>query len=97
MVSNVIGVELPSGVDDTGTDASDEEGGGATTGEDETVVFETGGETPGRDEDEKAGVGDEAGGDETEGETTGIVTGAVPVAGTVTEPVFTEMFPVGIL
>lgn len=97
MVSKVIGVELPSGVDDAGTDALDEEGGGATTGEDETVVFETGGETTGGDEDETAGVGDEAGGDEIGGETTGVVRGAVPVAGSVSEPVFTETFPVGIL
>lgn len=130
MVSNVIGVELPSGVDDTGTDASDEEAGGATTGEVEAVVIDTGGEATGGDDGIDGTPGeDEVGGDETGGETTGGeatgedvkvgadvedkeeepagveaeielpggVRGAVPVAGTVSEPVLTETFLVGIL
>lgn len=134
MVSKVIGVELPSRVDDTGTDASDEEAGGATTGEVEAVVIDTGGEVTGGDDGIDGTPGeDEAGGDETGGETTGreatgedvkvgtdvedkeeepagieaeielpggvreVVPGAVPVAGTVSKPVLTETFLVGIV
>lgn len=90
MVSDVMGFELLSGIDDSGMDAPEEEAGSAAIGEVETVVFEidgvtTGGDDSGREAaggdeggDDKDGMkvtgGDKAGGDERGGETTGEAT-----------------------
>lgn len=94
------GGETIGGEDDkAGVEMTEDDGAGG----DESGGDTTGGEATGDDVKVKTDVDDkeEAAGVEAEvelpGGVRGIVTGAVPVAGTVCDPVWTEMFPVGIL